>query len=298
MTDKPTYRASSIYSCKKHLSAIRLGIEGDPDPPWLALAAEEGTIQEGIIKNKLRAEGIEVIDGRDVNGVDEDGIELPCPICLERFGSEDKRYGIHTEINTDLFDIVGHKDGEAREVVFKFKRLLEIKTMSGFEFPRYEREGWDGFGTYANQVAVYWGDYEEALYVIKNRSSGYTKKSYLQEPPRSIEGILAHITEVEKWCLEHDTPMEAEYDPKSIECKRCPFARVLSCIKEVKAKPADEKVLEDARKLWWKGKKMEDEGKVLQVGAKEVLTAHAKANGLEGETWHLKDICTGAVASV
>lgn len=258
---KPIYRASGIYECPRHLSAIRLGIAGDPDPPWLETAAQEGHLHEKIIKGQLRDEGLEV-------------------------SRDQEEFTLRSTTNA----VVGHIDGWVKDV--GWEGLLEIKSMSQFEFQRYTKEGWDGFTSYANQITLYWHmtKAEQCLYIVKNRSSGYVKREMLTKPPRNLEDILAHIDRVEQWCLEHNTPMDAEYDPKSIECKRCPYAKVLGCIKEVEAKPADEKALEDARKLWWKGKRMEEEGKVFQVDAKEVFTAHAMANGLEDRTWVLKDI--------
>lgn len=285
MSSKPVYRASGIYQCPRHLSAIRLGVVGDPEPAYLLMAAEEGTEQEHIIKRKLRAEGIEIIDGATVNGTDENGNEKPCPVCLKEFG--DERFGLHTEISSDSlpFRVVGHKDGEALEAIFK--RLLEVKTMSGFEFPRWEREGWDGFPEYANQVTVYWSadGYDEALYVIKNRSSGFTKKQYLSKPPRDIKDILSHITAVENWVTEHGTVMDAVYNPQSIECKRCLYARVLECVAEVTLQQPDKEALTLGEKDWLKGDKMEKEGKALKESAKERFTAHAISEGLKGRTW-------------
>lgn len=272
---KPVYRASGVYQCKRHLSAIRLGIAGDPDPPHLLLAAEEGMEHERIIKRKLRAEGIEVIDGGDT----------PCPVCLKEFG--DERYGLHTEISDDSlpFRIVGHKDGEAKEAIFT--RLLEIKTMSAFEFPRYQKEGWDGFPEYANQVTLYWAadGYDEALYVVKNRSSGYMEKKYLNKPPRNITEVLAHVREVEEWVAEHGTVVDAEYNPQSTECKRCPYARVLECVKEVVLQQPDKEALTLGEKDWLKGDKLVKEGQALKDSAKERFAAYALSEGLEGQTW-------------
>ena len=286
--NKPTYRASSIYSCKRHLSAIRLGIEGDPEPEFLRIAAEEGTIHEGIIKNKLRAEGIEVIDGRDINGVDDEGKELPCPICLERFG--DERFGIHTEINTDLFDIVGHKDGEALEAIFR--RLLETKTMSEREYWRWKKEGWGGFAPYARQATIYAKDYDETLYVIKNRSSGYTDKYYLDEPPLVLNDIIAHITEVENWVLKHGVPAEGDFDPHSTECKRCPFRRVLECVKKIDIKKDAVPQLDDAAADWLRGKDLSDESNRLKKEAdelmnnsKDIFEAYSIKEGLKEKPW-------------
>ena len=131
--------------------------------------------------------------------------------------------------------------------------------MSQFEHQRWVKEGWGGFLTYAHQVTIYWDadGYKECLYVVKNRSSGFTEKNYLIKPPADIDEIMQHVTDVERWVRKHGTVMEGQYDPKSVECKRCRFATVLGCAdKGVVPKTGTVEGLEVARKLWWQGKNM------------------------------------------
>lgn len=282
------YRASGIYQCKRRLLAVRLGVGGGEEaPPWLEQAAREGSRHEQWIKDDLRATGIVVVDGRDINGVDEDGNELPCPICLERFG--DKRYGIHVEIEhrEPEFIVFGHMDGRDASIP-DIPSVLEVKTFSHFEFERWMRDRWEGFPTYANQLTIYMTADKavQALYVAKNRSSGKTVREFLGEPPRNIDDILVHIGVVEEWAVRFGTPdIPAEFNPASIECKRCPYTSVLECVKPVEISGDAKNALLHAEADYVMGKTLEKEAKGLIDGAKEVFAAYSEQEELAGRTW-------------
>ena len=264
MAERGIYRASGIHPCPRHLSAVRLGIEGDPDPPWLELAAEEGHLHEKIIKDRLCDEGLRV---------SKDQFEV-------------------VVLGDHPFQIVGHIDGWVKDV--GWEGLLEIKTMSQFEFDRYSRGGFNVFETYANQITCYWAatGAEQCLYIVKNRSSGYLKRAMLEEPPKDIKDIIAYITEVENWVLKHGTPAEGEYNPQSIECKRCPFSTVLECVKKVSIDKDAVPQLDKAAKTWLKGKELDGEGKKLEAEGKEMMDEakgifeqYSIEQGLKGKPW-------------
>ena len=116
--DKPIYRMSSAGKCPRALSAIRLGYEPEAAPEWLERAAEEGNWHEDRIKQGLR-EG----DGETTKlDVYDEQLELT--------------------LEYPSFTLIGHIDGKVRNIPYYFNvnapenKLLEIKTMSQFEFDR------------------------------------------------------------------------------------------------------------------------------------------------------------------
>ncbi len=249
MTGKTIYRMSSAGNCPKRLSATRLGIGAEPLPQFVYTAAEEGNWHEGRIKNELRQEGYSVLD-------------------------EQKEITIKHK----TFDLIGHIDG----ILVDDKgadRLLEIKTMSQFEFDRWMRGGFVAFLQYAGQLACY--SYATGLrdicYIVKNRSSGYKDTRFFTITENGLFNtaeILTKITEVEKLALESKI-YPAEFDVESIECKRCEYKQMcLPVAKELNR--VDSQILQLAVDNWRKGDKLQKEGKSLVNSAKDVLQVYAE----------------------
>ena len=253
-----TYRASSIYNCKRKLSALRLGIPPEPPPAWLETMAEEGNLHEKAVKDKLWKEEWAI------HGEQED--------LLLR--------------NDSLpFQVTGHIDGKATKLDKEW--LLEIKSMSEYETQRWVREGWEGFPTYANQLTLYWAmtGATRALYIVKNRSSGFIERNFLEVPPRDITAVLSHIQKVEDHCSKVSWPMVSTYDENSIESKRCPWVKILGCILSPSFKAQDIEDLIDAEWHYLKGKELEKWGKALVSASKGCFEEHSIAQGLKGQTW-------------
>jgi len=246
---KPVYRMSSAGACPKKLGWQRLGKIGTEAPAWLDTAAEEGNWHEQRIKNEMRAADWQVYD-------EQREIVLEYPTFL----------------------LVGHIDGicEDRE---SNHYLLEVKSMSQFEFDRWMKGKFEVFPAYAAQVTLYMAgtELDKGRYVVKNRSSGYKDEFIIEEPPTSLESIVNTITEVEKLALSGQV-MDMEYDPSSVECRRCEFNNVCMPAEVVR----EERDLIDAARLWREAKALEVEVNSKLALAESVLKGHLRAHSEEG----------------
>ena len=262
MTDKYIYRMSSAGKCPRALSAERLGYIPTSAPAWLETAANEGKLHEDWIVSQLEADGYN-IGGRQAEMI----LEYP------------------------QFKLVGHIDG----VAIKDNRqyLLEIKTMSHFEFQRWMKETFLGFNTYADQVSLYWQALKQqmslagALYVVKNRSSGYTDQFIMPQPPSDFELVISKLIAVEA-SVANGVLYEADFDPSSIECKRCNFRDQICLVNKEQLEPAIEATLIEAVKQVREGNALIAQGKELYDAGKKTLANHAEA--VSPDKKHIFDI--------
>ena len=246
MRAKPGYRMSSVGRCARALSAIRLGKDAGPEPVWLALAAEEGKWHEDRIVQLLNQ------DGFIVTGQQEELV-----------------------LDYELFQIVGHIDGYVTEADLP-RKLLEIKSMSQFEFDRWMRGKFEEFPHYADQLTCYMtaSGLDNALYVVKNRSSGYVNRWFIEGIPSDFDTIYQKIYGIEV-AAQAGQMIEADFDPLSLECKRCNFKHL--CTEKAETlEPATVAQLEKAADLWRRGTALEKEGKELIAEGKDILESHAK----------------------
>ena len=249
MSAKTVYRMSSAGKCPKALSAERLGYSPTPAPSWLETAANEGKLHEDWIVQTLETQSYN-IGGRQAEMI----LDYP------------------------QFKLVGHIDG----VAIKDNRqyLLEIKTMSQFEFQRWQKEAFLGFSTYADQISLYFQALKKdmslagILYVVKNRSSGYIDQWIMPQAPSDFELVIQKLIAVEKSVAE-DNLYEASYNPSSLECKRCFFDNL--CIDTKELLPATALILSTAVTQCRKGKVLMNEGDALYKEGKQTLENHCKA---------------------
>jgi len=255
--NKPVYRMSSAGKCPRALSAERLGYEPAPPKPWLERAAEEGNWHEQRIKSELRTRGLAVID-------EQREVTLDYP----------------------TFTLVGHIDG----IVVgngSEQRLLEIKSMSQFEFDRWMRGGFDAFPEYEAQLICYMvaSGMEHALYIVKNRNTGYVDRREIDSNNidlSRIELYARQLSIIEEYAARGELrpfglfANEKGFDPQSIQCQRCNYQHL--CVTRPEASEIDTAMLDEAVKLWRKGKALVDEGQALVDEAK--LTLGKCARGL------------------
>ena len=245
------YRMSNAGRCPRALSAERLGYIPTPAPPWLETAANEGKLHENWIVNQLEAEGYN-IGGRQAEMI----LEYP------------------------QFKLVGHIDG----VAIKDNRqyLLEIKTMSHFEFQRWMKETFLGFNAYADQVSLYWQALKQqmtlagALYVVKNRSSGYVDQFIMPQAPSDFELVISKLMAIEA-SVANDVLYEADFDPSSIECKRCNFRDQICLVNKEQLDPATEEVLIKATDMCREGKALIKQGENFFKEGRDILANHVEA---------------------
>ena len=259
-------RMSSAGHCIKQLYCEEMHIPGEAKPFWLTESAEEGKEQEVSIKNRLRKEGYLIEEC------------LECPTCKAK-GLE--RAGIHveTELNGVLF--VGHLDGKVTPPVTPLDTpdLLEVKTMSWFQFKRWKLGGFSDFSDYGAQLAMYFHatGLPRALFCVKDRNNGHFEKNpvYASE----FKGLVEEIGERHRIlhdCLESEAMPEAFYNPASQDCKWCLYRKL--CVPEpVKLSEDVERELSEAAEQWRRGDLFLKQGKELQSKAKMSFLAQSKA---------------------
>lgn len=260
--NKTTFGMSETGKCPRALSAQLLGMEAEAKPKWLDMAAEEGHWHEERIIRKLETGQI------DIPG-----------------------YGIHNWIvearqkeysrEFPSFNLLGHIEGITYFAQINDNpMLLEIKSMSQFEFDRWMKGGFEAFPNYADQVTCYMEatGLEECLYIVKNRSSGYEDKRVLTGKPSHMTVIIGHLTEVVSRTLVNEL-VPKEFDPQSIECRRCEYKKL--CIPEPKELTSVEKTeLAISADNWRKGKALIGEGQLLVDLAKNVFEQHTRATNI------------------
>jgi len=236
---------------------MRLDMRSEAPPEWLERAANEGRWHEQRIKDELRADDIAVYD-------------------------EQSEY----VLEYDTFRLVGHIDGRVNN--HGNEMLLEIKSMSQYEFDRWIRGGFKEFPEYADQLACYVTatGLENCLYIVKNRSSGYEDRRICFDAQddaaakRHIDVIVNKLTAIEDWLSKNievgarEGVYPADFDPTSLECRRCEYKYL--CIKVEKLSPVAEKVLVDASAKWREGKRLEAQADSLISEAREVLEQHVR----------------------
>ena len=140
---KQIFKMSKCGQCPRRLSYGMLDYEALPIPSWLETSAREGQKHEEWIKDELRADDIAI-------------------------------YAEQAEVKLeyDDFVLVGHIEGKLND--HGRERLLEVKTMSQFEYDRWKKTRFDGFPAYSDQIACYaiaTGLYD-VMYVVKCRNNG------------------------------------------------------------------------------------------------------------------------------
>jgi len=271
--EKLYIRMSSSGDCPRALSAKLLGYKPEAAPPWLETSAKEGNWHEQRIRNKLAEEGFAI-----------DHSDKPCKKCLELFG--DSRYGNHMEWEIPSFILIGHNDGEIIKAPvlpepLHIPALLEIKSMSQYEFDRWMRGRWEEFPAYAAQVSCYMTakSLKEALFIVKNRNSGYEDRSILRGTPQFMTKIIANLTTVSNAIISQ-TLAGGIFDPNSIECRRC-FYKSLCTPSEIVLTPVEEKSLDKAVELYRLGKNLEKEAEENIAAAREILNQHMEYTKLQ-----------------
>jgi len=242
-------RMSESGRCPKALSAELLGYEPESLPAFVEKAAEEGKWHEDRIVSQL----VHVSDRQK-----ELTLDFPS------------------------FTLLGHIDGIYHPNLNNpnSNQLLEIKSMSQYEFDRWMKEGFKGFPNYASQITCYMEatELKECLYIVKNRSSGYEDREVLSEPPSDFSALINKLTWVEE-CVDGKHLAESEFDPQSIECRRCEYKAL--CVPEAKElTPVEEADLSAAVKNWRQGKQLISEGQELVDKARETLENHTRATNI------------------
>ena len=262
MPDKPVYRMSHVGACARALSAQRLGYPTEPTPPWLQRAADEGKMHEIWIRDQLRTEGYEV-------WADQEELILEYP----------------------NFVLTGHIDGRVRKN--GKEQLLEIKSMSQYEFDRWMKGRFDEFAAYAAQITCYLKGtgLPEFLYLCKNRSSGYIDRNVIVGAPADFNNILVKLEHIEE-CVALGTLVDANYNPDSIECRRCNYKDLCVPV-AVEFNTVSESRLIEACEKWRTGTTMVNDGEQLVKEAKAIFNEQTEASGQK--KWRFNELAISKV---
>jgi len=255
---------SSAGKCPRALSAELLGYESEAKPEWLEQTAEEGKWHEERIITELEQGKIETPTYGKVSWY--------ISMRQQEFQYE----------NRDII-IIGHIEGKADPSNCPLgveTKLLEIKSMSRFEFDRWMKGNFREFPQYLDQIACYFNatDCKECLYIVKNRDSGYKDVRFIKPMEGYINEIISRLTEVANSVAEGKL-FPAEFDIMSIECRRCDYKNL--CIPEPTeldkaTKEQLDKAVEDIRL----GNRLVAEGKEFYDRGKAILKNHTKASNL------------------
>ena len=257
MTDKYCFRMSSCAQCPRRLGYKPLDYPALPFPAWLETSAEEGHWHELRIINELK----------------QGKIGIPGYGLVPWFtDAQQKEY----EIEYPSFILRGHIEGIASTPPYIDPHLLEVKSMSPFEFDRWMRGRWLEFPSYADQLTAYMEatGLKEALYIVKNRSTGYKDIQIITEPPSSFNTIVARLAQIE-WFAQTSELYQKEFDPNNWECKRCEYRN--HCMPPLPVLAEDqEKQLAEAVDKWREGKTLAIEGSILMDAAKVTLRGYTE----------------------
>jgi hypothetical protein len=224
-------------------------MEATPVPDWVQESAEEGKWHEERIKNELREKGNVVYSEQE-----ELRIEQP------------------------TFILVGHIDGKNEDTQGNLS-LLEVKSMSQFQYAKWIKGGFMAFPHYAGQLACYFtgSRMDNCLYAVKNRNNGqrdFRLVNKLDNKLFEIEPILEKIAIVEE-LAQQGKLYDRAYDIDDDECNFCEYKHL--CLPEKKPlEEIDKKVLEDAIEQYRLGKQLENRANEIIEKAKEILQAYAK----------------------
>ncbi len=266
MINKAVYRISAAGYCPRRLGAIHLGYPVTAPSYSLMAAAEEGRWHEDRIRNELIAEGL-VIEH-----------EGECQLQ----GCEGKE-GVHVEgfLGNNVM-LIGHMDGlilddtSSRYLPSGKRAVLEVKSMSEYEFARWRKERWAGFPAYADQLTCYMHleECDKALYVVKNRNNGL-KDIFVQDGTPSNYQVIRERIETVAADVQKNRLLDAEYNYDSIECRRCEFKSL--CLIEGTVKLDEEKAVFYSHQ-WRYAKQMEQDAQNMKEEAEHYLKGHVLAN--------------------
>ena len=192
---------SECGHCPRQLTYKYLNYPAAEIPLWLTTSANEGKLHEGWLLDQLRAADIAV------------------------YGEQD-----YLSIDTSLFLLEGHID--AYENDHGAERVVECKTMSQGEYQRWSTQGLEAFPQYAAQITAYMtASGLPCRLIVKNRNTGTTHGLdprdggyFFSTTPLVMADILYTLGLVAQSIQAGKLYKGAQFDPDSLECKRCRYA--------------------------------------------------------------------------
>jgi len=260
MTSNYVYALSSVGGCPLALSAEALGKLPARSPEVeerLRLAAREGTRQEDWIAEDLISMGYQVGPPAGL-----------CTLCPTG------RSGYHVDLDYGDASSTGHIDRFVHGPNGERSMVVEIKTMSRYQYAKYVRRGLKAFPKYLYQISGYMvATGLPALYAVKCRDTGVMVVEVLEVPPMRYEELRNHVLVAERARRKGELAECHEYQEFCDVCVLKPKPERLST-------PApDAGTHLEAAKEYREGSRLVVEGEAKVAKAKQVLLEGAR-NGL------------------
>lgn len=274
---KQVYSMSEVGSCPRIIGARRLGY--DPLP---RTASDEKQLKHYSRMEQVAAEQIMEYTGLAME------VGVTCRQCRDKYGL--KREGIHVEIDTPLFLLVGHLD--RRLILMNGQKMpVEIKSLGKASWGKFAKTQFEEFPEYAGQECCYLeAEKSPGVYWVMERDSGASLRYTVQDNPYGLEGftnislpvtfdqILDKINMVELSAQEGKLM-------DGIESGMCWFCQYkFLCLKEKEkddTKQLDLPHLADAAETYKAALELEKEAKELKSDATLILLNHAKQNQID-----------------
>ena len=269
---------STVGNCSRVLAAKRLGYK--PTPQSLQDIAK--------LNHYSRLEAVaaqQIIDlGYQVE------LSMACQTCLDRY--EIEKHGIHVEINTTLFLLIGHLD---RRLILSDRKLpIEIKSLGKASWIKFQREHFSAFPSYAGQECAYLqAENQPGIYWVMDRDSGDSLKYIVNDSnneislnnfekinlPITFSSIEDKLNQIEIYVQDNVLPDAVERD----DCFWCHYSYLChkkeDLNKELKMETTS--FLVEMAEDYKYALELEKTAAEIKSNAKDILLQHCKQNNVE-----------------
>lgn len=267
---------SGLGDCPRVLCAHRLGHE-----PMPSSKADLERLLHYTRCEELAAKQIEDYFGYPPIDAGE------CQLCKQRTGIS--KMGHHVEIQTPLFNLVGHLD---RKIDIKGTLYpIEIKSLGNNTFNDFQKSQFSNFINYEYQEVCYLeAEQKPGLYWIMNRDNGTNQKYIVNDYDKilnlpgftrvflktTFDDIVCKLNDIEVDVAD-GVLTEAE---QGHNCWFCKYKYL--CQKDAKKTIAvSEREILDAGEMYLEAMKREEAASELKERARAILLEHAIKNNLE-----------------
>ena len=261
---------STVGQCPRALAARKLGYDPIPRTGEDEAKLAHYSRMEAIAAQQIKDLGFELVEG---------GF---CPFC--------NRNGIHIELDTPLFLLLGHLD---RRLILDGRKLpVEIKSAGKSTWLNFKKEHFSAFPGYAGQECVYLEvEKQPGIYWVMDRDSGDSQKYIVNDFNNEInlkgfEKITLPITfsEIEDKLNTIEALGSDGVLPDGVESGDCYWCRYrFLCIKE-DATPSKVEMIPSliaAAKDYKYGAELEKAAEEIKRVAVDTLLQHSKQNKVD-----------------
>ncbi len=278
---KSIYGMSEVGDCPRVLAAKRCGHEAVSQTSEDIQRLNHYTALEAVAADQIEDLGYE-LDGAGV-----------CLHCMGKYGNE--RHGIHVEIDSTLFELVGHLD--RRININDVWYPVEIKSLGKASWTKFRNSQFKAFPGYAGQECVYLeAEGKPGVYWVMERDSGESLKyivNYVKDDnlltlpgftninlPIDFSAIEDKLNEIEISVQSGVLPLGWD---NSDSCYFCRYKFL--CVKEeLDDKPSQNVInpeLVEAASDYKYAAELEKMAEEIKVGARASLLQHCKQNSVE-----------------